>query len=81
VIACIVKLFALFYLCYKAYLPFHRIVVNNKFVQGALLEVGKSPKSAPGSPASSIATAANGSKFSKAGSGTASAANPPSLTS
>jgi hypothetical protein len=80
VIACIVKLFALFYLCYKAYLPFHRIVVNNKFVQGALLEVGKSPKSAPASPASSIVTAANGSRVSKAASGTASAANP-SMTS
>jgi hypothetical protein len=81
VIACIVKLFALFYLCYKAYLPFHRIVVNNKFVQGALLEVGKSPKSAPGSPASSIPTAVNGwSKVSVAISGTVSAANP-SMTS
>jgi hypothetical protein len=82
VIACIVKLFALFYLCYKAYLPFHRIVINNKFVQGALLDVGgKSPtRSAPVSPASSIPTAVNGwSNASKAVSGTA--ADSPFITS
>jgi hypothetical protein len=33
VVTCIGKLFALFYLCFKAYQPFQKIV-NSKFVQG-----------------------------------------------
>jgi hypothetical protein len=33
IVICVLKLLAVSYLCYKAYLPFHKIVVINKFVQ------------------------------------------------
>jgi hypothetical protein len=60
VIACIIKLFALFYLCYKAYLPFYRIVVNNKFVQGAQEVSSSLTKSLPSTAAGSVSDSVPG---------------------
>jgi hypothetical protein len=60
IVICVLKLLAISYLCYRAYLPFHKIVVTNKFVQagavnststatstnGGVINV-QSPKSVP----------------------------------
>ncbi|KAG5190184.1 hypothetical protein JKP88DRAFT_299437, partial [Tribonema minus] len=47
VIMCCLKFFAMIYLCYKAYVPFKRIVVSNKFVQAA----DATPPTSPPPPA------------------------------
>jgi hypothetical protein len=51
IVICILKAISICWLCYKAYLPFHKIVVTNKFVQSG--SVPNSPGNANGANAQS----------------------------
>jgi hypothetical protein len=53
VVTCIGKLFALFYLCFKAYQPFQKIV-NSKFVQGHVDGAVSPTASAPVAPVGGV---------------------------